>query len=79
MSVSLWRKIYSPMVLSLALRNLKVNKFRTILSMIGIVIGVFAICSMGMVSSGFVEEINSSLLDSSATLEISSIEERVSR
>ena len=77
MSVSLWRKIYSPMVLSLALRNLKVNKFRTILSMIGIVIGVFAICSMGMVSSGFVEEINSSLLDSSATLEISSIEEKI--
>lgn len=65
------------MVFSLALRNLKVNKFRTVLSMIGIVIGVFAICSMGMVSSGFVENINDSLSNSSESLEITSIEEKI--
>jgi len=73
---SLLSKIYSPMVLSLALRNLKLNKFRTALSMIGIVIGVFAICGLGMVGSAFTVEINNMVADSASTLTISSIAEK---
>lgn len=71
-----WQKIYSPMVFSLALRNLKLNKFRTALSMIGIVIGVFAICGLGMVGSAFTVEINNMIADSANTLTLSSIEEK---
>ena len=74
---SLWQKIYSPMILSLAVRNLKLNKFRTILSMIGIVIGVFAICGMGMISAGFTEEMNSMISDTADTLTISPVGEKV--
>ncbi|HJJ28025.1 MAG TPA: ABC transporter permease [Methanocorpusculum sp.] len=73
---TLWSKIYSPMVLSLALRNLKLNKFRTALSMIGIVIGVFAICGLGMVGAAFTVEINNMVADQANTLTISSIEEK---
>jgi len=71
------QRIYSPMVLSLAIRNLKLNKFRTILSMIGIVIGVFAICAMGMVSASFTEEMNSMISDEADTLTIMPIGEKV--
>jgi putative ABC transport system permease protein len=74
---SIWQKIYSPMILSLAVRNLKLNKFRTILSMIGIVIGVFAICGMGMISAGFTEEMNSMISDTADTLTISPVGEKV--
>lgn len=76
-NTSLWQKIYSPMILSLAVRNLKLNKFRTILSMIGIVIGVFAICGMGMISAGFTEEMNSMISDTADTLTITPIGEKV--
>ncbi|HKM41980.1 MAG TPA: ABC transporter permease [Methanocorpusculum sp.] len=76
-SKTLWQKIYSPMVLSLATRNLKLNKFRTILSMIGIVIGVFAICAMGMIGAGFTEEMNSMISDTADTLTISPIGEKI--
>lgn len=72
----LWQKIYSPMVFSLALRNLKLNKFRTILSMIGIVIGVFTICALGMVGAGLQENINDTIAESANSLQISSIEEK---
>ena len=71
------QRMYSPMVLSLAIRNLKLNKFRTILSMIGIVIGVFAICAMGMVSASFTEEMNSMISDEADTLTIMPIGEKV--
>jgi len=74
---TLWQRIYSPMVLSLAVRNLKLNKFRTILSMIGIVIGVFAICAMGMIGAGFTEEMNSMISDTADTLTISPIGEKI--
>ncbi len=74
-NTTLWQKIYSPMILSLAIRNLKLNKFRTILSMIGIVIGVFAICGMGMISAGFTEEMNSMISETADTLTISPVGE----
>ena len=74
---SLWAKIYSPMVFSLALRNLRLNKFRTLLSMIGIVIGVFAICAMGMISGGFMGEMNSLVADTADTLTIYPVGEKV--
>ena len=74
---TLWQKIYSPMIVSLALRNLKLNKFRTILSMIGIVIGVFAICAMGMVSAGFTDEMNNMISDTADTLTLSPLGEKV--
>lgn len=74
---SLWSRIYSPMVLSLALRNLKLNKFRTALSMIGIIIGVFAICAMGMVASGFNVEINNVITDEANTLSITPAGEKI--
>ena len=74
---TLWQRLYSPIVLSLAIRNLKLNKFRTILSMIGIVIGVFAICAMGMIGAGFTEEMNSMISDTADTLTISPIGEKV--
>lgn len=65
------------MIISLALRNLKLNKFRTILSMIGIVIGVFAICAMGMVSAGFTDEMNNMISDTADTLTLSPLGEKV--
>lgn len=68
----IWHSIYSPMVVSLAIRNLKLNKFRTLLSMIGIVIGVFAICAMGMVGGGFTGEITNMVSDNTNTLTVSS-------
>ena len=68
----LWHIVYSPMVVSLAIRNLKLNKFRTLLSMIGIVIGVFAICAMGMVGGGFTGEITNMVSDNTNTLTVSS-------
>lgn len=70
-------KVYSPMVIALALRNLRLNKFRTILSMIGIVIGVFAICTMGMASAGFTAEIDNVVSDSADTLQLTSISEKI--
>lgn len=69
-------KIYSPMILSLSLRNLRLNKFRTALSMIGIVIGVFAICSLGMVGAAFTENINQMVAENANTLTLSSLEEK---
>ena len=66
----------SSMVFSLALRNLKLNKFRTILSMVGIIIGVFTICALGMVGAGLQENINDTIADSANSLMISSIEEK---
>ncbi|MBR4285747.1 MAG: ABC transporter permease [Methanocorpusculum sp.] len=74
---TLWQKIYSPMIVSLAMRNLKLNKFRTILSMIGIVIGVFAICAMGMVSAGFTDEMDNMITDTADTLTLSPLGEKV--
>jgi len=65
-------RIYSPMIVRLAVRNLKLNKFRTILSMIGIVIGVFAICAMGMVGGGFSGEITNMVSDNASSLTVSS-------
>ena len=65
------------MIVSLALRNLKLNKFRTILSMLGIVIGVFAICSMGMVSAGFTDEMDNMISDTADTLTLSPLGEKV--
>lgn len=72
----LWHKLYSPMIFALSLRNLKLNKFRTALSMIGIIIGVFAICGLGMVGAAFTENINDMVAENANTLMISSIEEK---
>ncbi len=65
------------MIVALALRNLKLNKFRTILSMLGIVIGVFAICAMGMVGAGFTDEMNNMISDTADTLTITPLEEKI--
>lgn len=72
----LWDKIYSPVIFSLAVRNLKLNKTRTMLSMIGIIIGVLAICGMGMVGAGFSENVNEMISDDANMLMLTSIEEK---
>ena len=72
----LWEKIYSPVIFSLAVRNLKLNKTRTLLSMIGIIIGVLAICGMGMVGAGFSENVNEKISDDANMLMLTSIEEK---
>lgn len=72
----LWEKIYSPVIFSLAVRNLKLNKTRTLLSMIGIIIGVLAICGMGMVGAGFSENVNEMISDDANMLMLTSIEEK---
>ena len=72
----LWEKIYSPVIFSLAIRNLKLNKTRTLLSMVGIIIGVLAICGMGMVGAGFSENINEMISDDANMLMLTSIEEK---
>ncbi|HJJ55043.1 MAG TPA: ABC transporter permease [Methanocorpusculum sp.] len=66
----------SSLVFSLAVRNLKLNKFRTALSMIGIIIGVFTICALGMVGAGLQENINDTIASTANSLQISSIEEK---
>jgi len=66
----------SSLVFSLAVRNLKLNKFRTALSMIGIVIGVFTICALGMVGAGLQANINDTISANANSLQISSIEEK---
>ncbi|HJJ48958.1 MAG TPA: ABC transporter permease [Methanocorpusculum sp.] len=65
------------MVLSLAIRNLRINRFRTLLSMIGIIIGVFAICCMGMISGGFLSQMDTLASNSAGTMTISPIGEKV--
>ena len=73
---SLLHRIYSPMILSLSIRNLKLNKFRTMLSLIGIVIGVFSICGLGMVGAAFTENINTMVAENADRLTLSSIAEK---
>ena len=64
------------MILSLSIRNLKLNKFRTMLSLIGIVIGVFSICGLGMVGAAFTENINTMVAENADRLTLSSIAEK---
>lgn len=73
---ALWNRIYSPMILSLSIRNLKLNKFRTMLSLIGIIIGVISICGLGMIGGAFTENINMMVAENADRLTLSSIEEK---
>ena len=51
-------RIMAPILLAISLRNLRVNKTRTILSVLGIIIGIFAICTLGMSGALFTETID---------------------
>ncbi|HJJ46198.1 MAG TPA: ABC transporter permease, partial [Methanocorpusculum sp.] len=51
-------RIMAPILLAISLRNLRVNKTRTILSVLGIIIGIFAICTLGMGGALFTETID---------------------
>ena len=56
--MSILNTILSPMLFSLAVRNLMRNKTRTLLSVLGIIIGIFAICTLGMAGTAFTETID---------------------
>ena len=52
------RKLLLPVLTSIAMRNLMRNKTRTVLSAVGIIIGIFAICSLGMSGAALTETID---------------------
>ncbi len=66
-------KIFSPVIFDLSVRNLRLNFFRSLLAMIGIIIGVVAITSMGMTGAAFSEELTGSLTGTSNSITVSGI------
>lgn len=64
-------KIFSPIIFELSARNLQLNFLRTLLAMIGIVIGIVAIVAMGMTGAAFSESITGSLTGSSNSITVS--------
>ncbi len=75
-SSSLAGKLVSPIVFELSMRNLRLNFLRSLLSMIGIIIGVVAITSLGMMGAAFSSDMTSLLSSSTNSLSIMSIEEK---
>ena len=61
-----------PTMLAISLRNLKRNRGRTVLSALGIIIGVFAICSLGMTGAAFTGSINDMLEENANMLIVTS-------
>ncbi len=74
---SVLHKIFSPIIFELSMRNLRLNFLRSLLSMIGIIIGVVAITSMGMTGAAFSSEMTSLLSSSTNSLTVTSIEEKI--
>lgn len=66
--------IISPIIFELSIRNLRLNLLRSLLSMIGIIIGVVAITSLGMMGAAFSSEMTTMLSSSTNSLSIISIE-----
>ena len=66
-------KIFSPVFFDLSVRNLRLNFLRSLLAMIGIIIGVVAITSMGMTGAAFSEELTGSLTGTSNSITVSGI------
>lgn len=66
-------KIFSPVIFDLSMRNLRLNFLRSLLAMIGIIIGVVAITSMGMIDAAFSEELTGSLTGTSNSITVSGI------
>ncbi len=63
-------KIISPIIFELSIRNLRLNFLRSLLAMIGIIIGVVAITSMGMTGAAFSADITSSLTGSTNSITV---------
>lgn len=74
---SILGKIFSPIIFELAARNLRLNFLRTLLSTLGIIIGVVMITSLGMVGASFSVEMTSMLSSSTDSLTVSSIENKI--
>lgn len=68
--------IISPIIFELSMRNLRLNLLRSLLSMIGIIIGVVAITSLGMMGAAFSSEMTTMLSSSTNSLSIMSLEEK---
>lgn len=49
------KKLLLPVITSISMRNLKRSKTRTLLSVMGIIIGIFALCTLGMAGAAFTE------------------------
>ena len=49
------RKLLLPVITAISMRNLKRSKVRTLLSVMGIIIGIFALCTLGMSGAAFTE------------------------
>ena len=75
-NTSSFSKIFSPIIFELSVRNLRLNLLRSMLSMIGIIIGVLAITSLGMMGGAFSAEMTSLLSSSTNSLTIMSVEEK---
>lgn len=75
-NTSSFSKIFSPIIFELSVRNLRLNLLRSMLSMIGIIIGVLAITSLGMMGGAFSAEMTSLLSSSTNSLTIVSVEEK---
>ncbi|MDR0981434.1 MAG: ABC transporter permease, partial [Methanocalculaceae archaeon] len=69
-------KIVSPIIFELSMRNLRLNFLRSMLSMVGIIIGVLAITSLGMMGAAFSTDMTSILSSSTNSLTITSEEEK---
>lgn len=69
-------RFISPIIFELSMRNLRLNFLRSLLSMIGIIIGVLAITSLGMMGAAFSVEMTSLLSSSTNSLTVMSIEEK---
>lgn len=68
-------RIMAPILLAISLRNLRVNKTRTILSVLGIIIGIFAICTLGMGGALFTETIDEIIEKNADMIMVSAISE----
>ena len=49
------KKLLLPVLTTVSIRNLKRSKVRTLLSVMGIIIGIFALCTLGMSGAAFTE------------------------
>lgn len=67
-NISLRELLPTPTMLAISLRNLKRSRTRTVLSALGIIIGVFAICSLGMAGAAFTMSINDMLEENTSML-----------
>ncbi|MDU9376783.1 Macrolide export ATP-binding/permease protein MacB [Methanocorpusculaceae archaeon Sp1] len=76
-STSVVGKLISPIIFELSIRNLRLNFLRSLLSMVGIIIGVVAITSLGMMGAAFSSDMTSILSSSTNSLTIYSADEKI--